>query len=199
MSDRTRHSLIDAIKSTNSEERGRGWEQLWTVYKDYVRYLVRRAGAKEGDVDDIAQDVFDCVARNIDKFNLGDRAGSFRTWLKKIAYHRVTDYYRSQAKCVGAGEGSGRTDAFGYVPVREQEADEDEGELAEVRKTYERALQLARSEFSEATVTMFRKAVVDGRPTGDIADEHDVSQAAVRMAKSRVLRRLRELLGETEG
>ena len=61
-----------------------------------------------------------------------------------------------------------------------------------------RALALAMSEFEETTVKMFRQAVAEERSTKDIADEHGVSSAAVRMAKSRVLRRLRELLGEAD-
>ena len=42
---------------------------------------------------------------------------------------------------------------------------------------------------------MFEEAALHERPTKDIADEYDVSAGTVRMSKARVLRRLREVLG----
>ena len=199
MTNPTSHSLIDAVKSTRDEERSEGWQRLWSVYSKYVHYRIRRTGADENDIDDIAQDVFNSVAQKIADFTPAARVGSFRTWLGLIVRHRVADYYRNQKKSVGAGEASGRTDALRSVADPSVNIDDnDESESAEIKQIYERALALAMSEFEETTVIMFRQSLAEERSTKDIADEHGVSSAAVRMAKSRVLRRLRELLGEAD-
>ena len=199
MSQPTSHSLIDAVKSTQDEERMKGWERLWAVYGDYVRYRIQRTGANENDLDDIAQDVMSSVNQRIANFTPGSRTGSFRKWLGKIIWHRVSDFYRDQAKCAGAGDASGRTDAMlNLADPGANPEDSDEAESDQVKRIYQRALVLAQTEFEETTVKMFRQAVAEGRATKDIAEEHGVSPAAVRMAKSRVLKRLRELLGESD-
>lgn len=195
----TSHSLIDAVKSAQDEERVKGWERLWSVYGSYLQYRIRRSGAVEHDIDDITQEVFNSVAQKIDSFTPRGRTGEFRKWLGKITHHRVADFYRKQDKCVGAGEASGRTDALRSIADPNAEVVDDESEDAEVKQIYHRALELALSEFEESTVKMFREAVAEERSTKDIAADLGVSPAAVRMSKSRVLRRLRLLLGEAEG
>ena len=57
-------------------------------------------------------------------------------------------------------------------------------------------MELVQAEFEERTWSAFWRTVVEGRPTGDVADELDMKIASVYQAKSRVLRRLRQ---ETDG
>ena len=45
---------------------------------------------------------------------------------------------------------------------------------------------------------MFWRMTVDGQATAEVARDFGVSASAVRLAKSRVLRRLREELGDIE-
>jgi RNA polymerase sigma-70 factor (ECF subfamily) len=53
-------------------------------------------------------------------------------------------------------------------------------------------LEFIRSEFEPRTWQMFWRSVVDGVATATVGAELGVSAAAVRQARSRVLRRLRE-------
>jgi RNA polymerase sigma-70 factor (ECF subfamily) len=75
-------------------------------------------------------------------------------------------------------------------------ADEDEDPAEELDGLRRRALELVRSEFEERTWQAFWRTVVEGRSPVDLAAELGVSPAAVRMAKSRVLRRLKEEFGD---
>jgi RNA polymerase sigma-70 factor (ECF subfamily) len=72
-------------------------------------------------------------------------------------------------------------------------ADEEEAEAGLV---YRRAVELIRSEFEPRTWDAFWRSVIDGRPTDEVAAALGVSAAAVRKARSRVLHRLREHLGD---
>ena len=54
-------------------------------------------------------------------------------------------------------------------------------------------MQLVRSSTAEKTWQMFWLSVVEQVPTAEIAEQYGVSNAAVRVAKSRVLMRLRRL------
>ena len=59
-----------------------------------------------------------------------------------------------------------------------------------------RAVTMLRDEFEPHTWQAFWRTTVDGRPAPEIADELDMTPVAVRQAKHRVLKRLREFLAE---
>jgi RNA polymerase sigma-70 factor (ECF subfamily) len=59
-----------------------------------------------------------------------------------------------------------------------------------------RALEMVRSEFEERTWSAFWQTVVHGRSPVDIAVEMGITPNAVRAAKSRILRRLKETFGD---
>jgi RNA polymerase sigma-70 factor (ECF subfamily) len=57
-------------------------------------------------------------------------------------------------------------------------------------------LDLVRGEFENRTWEAFWRTAVEDRPARDVADELGMSVLAVYKAKSRVLRRLRQELGD---
>ena len=57
-------------------------------------------------------------------------------------------------------------------------------------------MNLVRSEFEERTWNAFWRSTVEVEPTADIALSLGITANSVRQAKSRVLRRLRQELGE---
>ncbi len=59
-----------------------------------------------------------------------------------------------------------------------------------------RALDLVRGEFAERTWHMFWQTVIDGRATAAVAADLGVTDATVRQARSRILRRLKEEVGD---
>jgi RNA polymerase sigma-70 factor (ECF subfamily) len=61
---------------------------------------------------------------------------------------------------------------------------------------FHQALGLIRDEFEQRTWQAFWRMAVDNRTSAEVAGELGMTTNAVRMAKSRVLRRLREELGE---
>jgi DNA-directed RNA polymerase specialized sigma24 family protein len=67
---------------------------------------------------------------------------------------------------------------------------------AQVQGLYRRALELVRGEFEERTWQMFWQSVVEDRDAAAVAEQFGVSTAAVRKARSRVLRRLKQEVGD---
>jgi RNA polymerase sigma-70 factor (ECF subfamily) len=53
-----------------------------------------------------------------------------------------------------------------------------------------------RHEFEDRTWRAFWRVTVEGHPTADVAVEMGITSSAIRQAKSRVLRRLKEEIGE---
>ena len=69
-----------------------------------------------------------------------------------------------------------------------------EGEEKALMHLKARALEVVRQSTSEKSWQMFWLSVVEGQTTQEIANRFKVTTAGVRMAKARVLNRLRELM-----
>ncbi len=61
-----------------------------------------------------------------------------------------------------------------------------------------RAIEQVRGEFTSQSWTVFERTVVDGIDTSIVSKELGLSPSTIRQAKSRILRRLREQLGDLE-
>jgi RNA polymerase sigma-70 factor (ECF subfamily) len=72
----------------------------------------------------------------------------------------------------------------------------DEDEAAEAGTLYRRAVEQVRGDFEEQTWRAFWLTVVEGRSAAALAADLGMTTVAVRQAKFRVLRRLKEELGE---
>src|SRR5207237_10210238 len=115
-------------------------------------------------------------------------------WLRGITPNRFSLHFRKRQ---GQPHAEGGTDALERLEgVADPLAGPDEHEDAEVGQLYRRALEQVRGEFEERTWQAFWLTVLEGRSPVAIADELGVSPAAIRMAKSRVLRRLKQEFGD---
>ena len=74
--------------------------------------------------------------------------------------------------------------------------DGDEAALAAEHALFMRAIDLIRTDFKPQTWTAFWGVVVEGKSAPEVADELGIRAGTVRVAKSRVLKRLREQQGE---
>ena len=74
--------------------------------------------------------------------------------------------------------------------------DDDEQEVAAQNALVRRALEQIKDQFQQRTWNAFWRTAVDGQSAVDVGDELGMSAGAVRVAKSRVLQRLRSELGE---
>src|SRR5437870_3399014 len=72
----------------------------------------------------------------------------------------------------------------------------DDSSDAGERVLFARALESIRAEFEERTWAAFWRTAVEERPAADVAADLAMTPGAVRVAKSRVLHRLREALGD---
>jgi RNA polymerase sigma-70 factor, ECF subfamily len=166
------------------------------LYSPLVNYWCTRGGAQGADAEDVAQDVFRAAAASLPDFRRTQPGDSFRGWLRGITRHKILQHFRQNRRHPTP---SGGTDAQRRLeaqadPAAEHPEEEDPAE--ELDALHRRALELVRSEFEEKTWRAFWLTVVEGRSPVDIAAETGVSPTAVRMAKSRVLHRLKEEFGE---
>ena len=59
-----------------------------------------------------------------------------------------------------------------------------------------RAIAQMRGEFTQRSWEIFERSVLDNVPTSVVAEQFSVTEASVRQIRSRILRRLRQQLGD---
>jgi RNA polymerase sigma-70 factor (ECF subfamily) len=171
-----------------------GWRQVVDLYTPLIYHWCRRWGVEGADAEDVLQEVFQAAAQGIADFRREREGDTFRGWLRGITRHKVLAYWRGHGR---HPEASGGSDAWRRLQeLPEPDAPEDAEEATQASALYHRAVGLLRGEFEQRTWQAFWRTAVDGQPATTVAGELDMSANAVRMAKSRVLRRLREELGD---
>jgi RNA polymerase sigma-70 factor, ECF subfamily len=146
------------------------------------------------DADDVLQEVFRAAAEGVGAFRREHAGDSFRGWLYGITRNLLLAHFRRSGPQPRASGGTDALLRFQEVPDAPEDTEEDAG--AELDGLWRRALELVRSEFEERTWRAFWLTAVEDRAPAAVAAEMGVSAAAVRMAKSRVLRRLKETFGD---
>lgn len=157
------------------------------LYGPWMTRILQQARVADDDRDDLQQDVFSTVIRELPQFEHNGRTGAFRSWLRTIVLHRLQVYWRS--KRVAAQRVDGRFDVDELAaPLDELEAfwgrEHD-------RYVARELLKLVEPSFSQSVWQAFQRQVLEGMRAADVAGELGMSVNAVLLAKSRVLQRLR--------
>lgn len=176
------------------EGRNDAWSRLVELYAPLLRYWCRRSDLSPEDTADIFQETFQAVARKIEEFRRDKKSGTFRGWLRTIAMNKIRDLFRRREKQAAA---SGGTDAQLFLnqapdPLVDDEEAVDEAEP--MQAGVRRALQWIRGDFTETTWKAFWLCQIEQQSTADVGAKLNMTPAAVRKAKYRVLQRLREEL-----
>ena len=182
-------SLLARVR-TNDQD---AWTRLSTLYRPLVLFWCRRANCPAAEAEDVAQDVFAGVAAGLGGFRRDRPGDSFRGWLRGITRNQVLMYFRRNR---GRPQPVGGSDALGQVQDLPDLLVEPADEEAEVSLVYRRAVEQVRGEFEQRTWQIFWRTVIEGLSPAAVAEEMHTTPAAVRQAKSRVLRRLKQEMGE---
>jgi RNA polymerase sigma factor (sigma-70 family) len=142
---------------------------------------------QDSDAADVTQEVMAQVARSVPRFDYRPERGRFRDWLGAVARNKLADHLRSAGRSTRTG-GEPEADPD-EVPTGG--ADPDWGEEFDAQ-VYRTALERVRGHFEPATWRAFELAWVEGRPAAEAAHILGVPVDSVYVAKSRVLKRLRE-------
>jgi RNA polymerase sigma-70 factor (ECF subfamily) len=172
------------------------WRRLVDLYAPLVYRWCRRSDLPEQDAADVFQDVFQAVASHIAGFRKEKDGDTFRGWLRTITRNKIRDHFRKSGR-EPAGEGGTEAQLrIAALPADSSSETGDPGDEAANRGLVGRALSLIQCEFEPRTWQAFWLTAVEGRAPAEVAGELDMTAGAVRVAKSRVLHRLREELGE---
>jgi RNA polymerase sigma-70 factor (ECF subfamily) len=187
----TRQSLL--LRAQTGEENA--WKDLTGLYRPLILGWLNRQGVPPRDLEDLSQDILLTVVKHLPTFQHSGNRGAFRSWLRAIVCSRTADYWRAVDPGNQADGGSGATAALQQVEDPDSDLNRQWDEEHD-RYVLNCLLDLVEEEFEPLTLKAFRRLALDGVSGAEAAEELGLSVAAVYVAKSRVLQRIRR---EAEG
>lgn len=185
----TRPSLI--VRLTDQHDQAAWWDFV-EIYEPFLAHLARRSGVPRGHVDDVTQQILMAVARSVRQFSDDGEEASFRRWIGRVARNTVIKYMtRMRRHVVGQG-GSEALQRWDRV------ADDEDSALSD---QYDHELVVwaansVRKEFSESSWQAFWQTLIEGRNVDVVAQDLGLSRGAVYMARSRIVKRIRDKVAE---
>lgn len=174
-------SLLERLRRPGDED---AWARFVRLYTPLLFHWAGRAGVAASDAHDLVQDVLLTLVQKLPDFQY-DPAKSFRGWLRTVTLNKWRERGRRALPPNQAGVDLGALAG---------PADEAFWEQEYRQHLANRALQLIQSDFEESTWKAFWRHVVDEQAVNKVSAELGISVKAVYLAKSRVLRRLRQEL-----
>jgi len=184
-------SLLDRLKAARPD--ASDWNRLQGVYLPLIERWLGRVPGLGDESADLAQEVLVVVFREVPRFDR-QREGSFRAWLRQVTVNKIRNYRRQRHRrpAVGLDLADGFLERLSDPNddlAREWDRDHD-------KHVVEKLLAVVQRDFTPATWKAFQRFGVEGVPAERVAEEMGISENAVILAKSRVLKRLREEAGD---
>jgi RNA polymerase sigma factor (sigma-70 family) len=189
----TRASLLVRLRDPRD---GAAWTEFVDLYAPLVYGYARRRGLQDADAADLCQDVLGAVAGAVGRLEYDPQRGSFRGWLFTVVRRRLSNRRRAQR---GRPHGGGDADTRRLLEECPAPAGaEADWEAEWQRRLFAWACGQVRRDVAEVTWQAFWRTYIDGQPSKQVAADLGQSVAAVYLARSRVLARLRELVRSAE-
>lgn len=174
----TRASLLVRLRQPTDAD---AWREFAEVYAPPVFRYCRQLGLQEADASDVVQEVLAQVAVSVRTFEYDPASGRFRDWLGAVVRSKLDRFWRKRSPALGTTD----------PPA----PDNDPSWVVEFNTHLLRvALERIRSGFDEHNWRAFELSWDEDRSALDVALTLGVPTAQVYVAKSRVLKRLREEL-----
>ncbi len=181
-------SLLERLK--NARPDAEDWRRLHDIYLPMItRWLSRVPGMRGDDLPDLSQEVLVVLFKELPTFER-QREGSFRKFLKLVVLNRARARWRDRQRRPHPVGGDATIDFFAQLEdpdsALSQEWDREHNEFV-----FKRLVAIVKPDFEPQTWEAFQEFAVDGIPAKQVAAKLAISENAVLLAKSRVLKRLR--------
>ncbi len=190
----TRPSLLVRLRDHRDNQ---AWGEFVELYAPLIYAYLRKRGLQDADAADLTQDCLRQVAAHVGRLEYDPRRGSFRGWLFTIVRNRLHNFQQQPRQLY---QGSGDPQVRSMLEL--QPAGEPEE-----REQWDREYHLGllawatdqvRPRVQEATWQAFWQTAVEGKSGKEAAQALGLTPAAVYLAKSRVMARLRAVIREVQ-
>jgi len=183
--DESLQTITSSLLSRARARDERAWEELVDLYGPLVYSWCLRKGLKRDQAEDVGQEVFLAVSRNLATYE----HENFRGWLRTITDRKIIDFWEKKLPiAAGGSEGQKRMD--GVPAASSSDGTMNQWEDNKIMRLS--LLEVIRSEFSDQDLLAFCRLIIDEKSPAEVAEELKISRNRVYLAKSRILNRLRE-------
>jgi RNA polymerase sigma factor (sigma-70 family) len=168
------------------------WDDFHRLYAPLLRRWLLMRGVSPHDADDVVQEVMRIALDEMGRFEHSGRTGALRCWLRQTMSNQLRALWRRasrQPNAVGGSEHLAMADQLADPHTALSQAFDEEYR----RGVCEHLLSSVAPEFQDKTMQAFRRSLLEGKRPAEVAAELGMTANAVRIAQSRVLRRLREV------
>lgn len=170
---------------------GAAWDEFYQRYGMLIRAVARRQGLQPADCDDIVQEVVMSLAQAMPTFRYDPQRGKFRAYLKTVVLRAIIRRARRRRGDKGLADLGDQVQQALADPQVESTWEE------EWRRYHLRqAMRRIDTEFNEADRQAFELYAVKGVDARETAVRLNISIDQVYQAKSRITRRLSDLIAE---
>ena len=187
------------LKKLAAGENPAAWREFCDRYGELIRGFAKRKGLQSSDCDDVVQETLLALIKSMPKFQYEPGKGKFRSYLKTIVLHVIFQRSRQKRGQVSLGEieatvGSWADGDFADAKTAADPETEAQWE-AEWRQYHLRqAMRTIEAEFNENDRAAFDAYAVAGQDVRETAESLGMSVDQVYQAKSRILKRLGQLV-----
>jgi RNA polymerase sigma-70 factor (ECF subfamily) len=189
----TRASLLVRLRDPRDES---AWREFVDLYAPLVYGYARKQGLQDADAADLSQEVLGAVAGAVGRLEYDPRRGAFRNWLFTVVRRKLSNWRAAGEHRTQASGDSATQRLLEQCPLPESVEAEWEAEWQ--RRLFAWSCDKVRRDVTAATWQAFWRTAVDGQPGKQVATELGLSVAAVYLARSRVLARLKEVVQSAE-
>ena len=183
-------TLLTGARSANPN----AWVMIVTRYSPKIMTWMLLAGVDSCDAPDLLQDVWRSVLMSLKNFRREKPDDTFRGWLRTIAQRRIADYFESKSQQPR------------NLPLAQLESlqsqnlltDEIAANVSERVTLLQKYMQQVESEVKPNTWLVFQMHVIEERSVEEVAAILKIPTYSVYTSKSRVIKRLRELLQDNQ-
>jgi RNA polymerase sigma-70 factor (ECF subfamily) len=181
-------SLLERLRHSPENE---SWNRLADLYTPLLRAWLRRYDVQDSDANDLVQEVLLAVSKDLSKFEHRGQPGAFRGWLKAILINRLRKFWRARDR---RPQARGESD----IDAKLAQLDDPASEMSRIwnrehdHYVLRQLMALAEPHFEPNTWEAFRRVALEGAKPDVVAQEMGISLNAVCLAKSRVIRKLRQ-------
>ena len=187
-------TTTDLLRGLAATEHGASWDEFDRRYRPILVNVARRMGLRDEDARDVAQET---LMRFVVAYREGEydrEKGRLRTWLLGIARYRILEARRArQREDKHAGDDAVELMADEQTLANAWDA-EHRGHL--LRLAFDKLRTETKT--NETTIRAFELLTVQQQPASSVAETLGMTTHDVYVAKSRCLKKFREILTEIE-
>jgi len=185
----TRASLLLRLRDPRDEA---AWTKFVELYVPVIYGYARRQGLQDADAVDVTQDVLRAVAGSINRLAYDPVRGAFRSWLFTVVRRQLANWRRwKRNKPQGSGD-----------PATHRILEEHPGAVTVAtaweaeweQRLFARACAQARRTVTATTWQAFWRTAMENQAGKQVAADLGITVAAVYLARSRIVARLKQLV-----